>query len=627
MKVLGKIASPIWQRNLLFAVVCVMGAGMMVFNLLQFDTVSSPKNHSPDRYQKPEFRDVVERVNAAFAAHWKKEGLKPAPRADDLTLIRRLSLGLTGTIPSLQEIRAFEKARDLHIGNQPPPDNNIQWWLSHLFDDRRTSDYLAERFARAFVGVENGPFLIYRRRRFVSWLSDELHKNRPYDQIVRSLITAEGLWTNNPEVNFVTVSINPNVVATTNLDGGISSGTGIITVDSTAGFASNGKIKIDSETIPYTGRTPTTFTGVTVYSSHADGAQVNDNEKNKPDEVKLAVRMTRAFLGVRLDCVQCHNDRINDRWKQKDFHQLASFFSGANMSLSGIRETSRPYEYKYRGNPPVEVPKRVPFLPELLPEQGNPRDRLAAWVTHPNNRAFARAAVNRIWALMFGRPLVEPIDDISLKEPYPPGLEILADDLIQHNFDLQRIIRLIAATRVFALDSKVSEDRVPLTEKHDRHWAAFPLSRLRPEQMAGSIIQAASLTAIDADSHILFRIARAIQQGEFIKHYGDIGEDEFYAQGGTISQRLLMMNGELVHKRIEDDLVANAAARILATAGDDDTVVEATYLAVLSRRPSTEEAQYFVALLSQQDSRSVRLEKQQDLYWALINSTEFSWNY
>ena len=564
MKALEKIVSPLGQRNLLFAVICTLGLGVVFSSLLQSDAVTPPGNHSAERYQKPEFRDVVERVDAEFVARWEKEGLEPAPPADELTRIRRLSLGLTGTIPALQEIRAFEEARDFYAGNQPPPNNHIQWWLSHLFEDRRTSDYLAERFARAYVGVENGPFLVYRRRRFVSWLSDQFHGNRPYDKVVRSLITAEGLWTSNPEVNFFTVTVDEN------------------------------------------------------------------DKKNKPDEVKLAVRMTRAFLGVRLDCVQCHDDRLNDRWVQKDFHQLASFFSGANMRLSGLRETGRSYEYKYRGKSQSEVPKKVPFLPELLPEKGEPRDRLAAWVTDKHNRAFARAAVNRIWALMFGRPLVDPIDEIplkdSLKNPYPPGLETLVDDFITHDFDIQRLIRVIAATRVFGLDSKVSEDRTPLTEKHDQHWAAFALSRLRPEQVAGSIIQAASLTAIDADSHILFRLARVFQQGDFIKRYGDVGADEFYALGGTISQRLLMMNGKLVHERIKDDLVANAAARILATAPDDEAVVQTTYLAVLSRQPTQEEVQYFAGLLAQKGDRS-RKDKQEDLYWALLNSTEFSWNH
>ena len=198
MKALEKIVSPLGQRNLLFAVICTLGLGVVFSSLLQSDAVTPPRNHSVERYQKPEFRDVVERVDAEFVARWEKEGLEPAPPADELTRIRRLSLGLTGTIPALQEIRAFEEARDFYAGNQPPPNNHIQWWLSHLFEDRRTSDYLAERFARAYVGVENGPFLVYRRRRFVSWLSDQFHGNQPYDKVVRSLITAEGLWTSNP---------------------------------------------------------------------------------------------------------------------------------------------------------------------------------------------------------------------------------------------------------------------------------------------------------------------------------------------------------------------------------------------------------------------------------------------
>ena len=553
---LEKIAPPLWQRNLLFAVVCLAGAGAVVSNLLQSDAMTPPTGHRASHYNQAGFRTIVDLVDEEFAEEWKKAGMDPLPLADDLILIRRLSLGLTGTIPSLQEIRALETQ---------PSEERIQWWLSYLFEDRRMSDYLAERFARAYVGVENGPFIIYRRRRFVNWLADEFQANRPYDQIVRSLITAEGLWTNNPEVNFVTVTVDQN------------------------------------------------------------------EEKNDPDEVKLAARVTRAFLGVRIDCVQCHDDHLGDDWKQKDFHQLASFFAGTDMAISGIRETDKPYKFKYRRQrDPVTVPTIVPFKPELLPERGNPRQRLAHWVTHSENRAFARATVNRVWALMFGRPLVDPVDEIplqdSLENPYPPGLETLADDLIIHKFDLRRLIRVIAATRVFSLDSKVPVDRSVPTLEQEKHWAAFALSRLRPEQVAGSILQAASLKAIDADSHIIFRLSRVMEQGDFIDGYGDIGEDEFYIQGGTIPQRLLMMNGELVHERIKDNLVANAATRILATAPNDAKVVEATYLAVLSRRPSPEEATYFVQTLSQKGFLS-RKAKQEDLYWALINSTEFSWNH
>lgn len=527
-----------WPRNVLFAAVCLAGAGAVGSTLLR------PERTVLSEAPAPVLGDLPARIDAEFEAAWKTAGLEPAPRAPDLILMRRLSLALTGTIPSLQEIRAFE---------QLPPGGRLASWLTHLLEDRRSSDYLAERLARATVGVEGGPFLIYRRRRFVSWLSDQLSLNRPYDEVVRALIASRGLWTNDPETNFITVTVDQN------------------------------------------------------------------QEGRGPDEVKLASRVTRAFLGVRIDCVQCHNDHLGGSWEQRDFHQLASFFAGAEMSFSGVRDTGEPYTFKFKGQTaPESVPLRVPFRHELLPEAGAPRERLAAWVTHPQNPAFARATVNRVWGLLTGRPLVEPVDEIPLQGPLLPGLQALADDFVAHGYDLRRLIRAIASTRAFAADSLAP------TEAHERHWAAFPLTRLRPEQVAGSLLQAASLTTIDAETHIVFRLARALQESEFIERYGDAGEDEFAPSAGTIPQRLLLMNGELVQERIGGNPLLNAATQIAATAPDDPAAVEAAYLAVLSRRPTPEEAEAFVAALRRADDRGGMIE---DLTWALINGTEFSWNH
>ena len=144
-------------------------------------------------------------------------------------------------------------------------------------------------------------------------MSEMIHANRPYDQIVKKLITAKGIWTSKPEVNFLTATIDPN------------------------------------------------------------------NDKEGPDEIKLAARVSRAFLGIRIDCVQCHDDMFGDRWKQKDFHQMASFFSGAEMSLTGLTESEKNYEYRYKRHPAPEiVPPQVPFNESLLPAEGSLRERLAA---------------------------------------------------------------------------------------------------------------------------------------------------------------------------------------------------------------------------------------------------------
>jgi len=121
---------------------------------------------------------------------------------------------------------------------------------------------------------------------------------------------------------------------------------------------------------------------------------------------------------------------------------------------------------------------------------------------------------------MFGRPLVEPIDDIPLEGPYPPAMEALAQDLVSHEFDLQRTIRLIAATQVFQTSSQAEHE---LTERHEQHWACFPLTQLRPEQVAGAVLQSSSLKTIDASSHIFVKLARFGQQNEFVQRYGDTG--------------------------------------------------------------------------------------------------------
>lgn len=515
----------------------------------------APVGFDPAVGQDASSKKVVKDLDASFEDKWAASGLKPAPRATQLAIVRRLSLALTGTVPSLEEVRAIEKQ---------DPSTVVSWWLTRIFQDRRYSTYLAERLARAYVGVEDGPFLVYRRHRMVDWLADRIQKNRPYDETARRLIDSHGIWTTQPEVNFVTVTIDQN------------------------------------------------------------------NKENGPDEAKLAARVSRAFLGVRLDCVQCHRDFLNNRWKQEDFHGLAAFFAPAEMSLTGVHDKDdTKYEVRYHGRKDKElVHPGVPFNAELLSTNGPLRQRLATWVTHPRNQAFARTTVNRVWALMFNRPLVEPIDDIPLHGPYPPGLEILADDLVANHYDLQRLVRLIAASRPFQLDSagNRSGDDGVVDETHEKSFAAFPLTRLRPEQVAGGLIQACSLHTIDADAHVLPRIIRFFQQNDFVKRYGDIGEDEFNQRSVTIPQRLVLLNGDLLHERSKENIVLNASTRIAALAPSDEAAVETAYLCALTRRPSKPETEHFSRELEGLKGKE-RHEAMEDIFWALINTTEFSWNH
>lgn len=492
---------------------------------------------------------VAQTVNADFEKEWTQHGLKPVGRADDLTIARRLSLALTGSIPSLQEIRSLETLKDV---------DRTQWWLTQLLGDRRSSDYLAERFARVYVGIENGNLVLFRRRRLVDWLSDALQKNRPYDQIVRELIDCEGVWTTNPAVNFITVT---------------------------------------------------------------------NEDKKGPDEAKLAAKVSRAFLGVRIDCVQCHDGKLDSPWKQTDFHQLAAYFGQLNFNVNGLRDDPKhAYKVRYLGElEEVKVSAKVPWKPELLPTKGKPREQLAAWVTAKENKAFARAIVNRIWAMLFNRPLVSPVDEVPLEGPFPPGMEILADDFIAHGCDLQRLIRVIVATRVFQQSSRSADSEHPVTQAAEDRWAVFPVTRLRPEQMAGSVIQASSLTTIDAETHVVFRLKRNADVSNFVKRYGDSGEDTFDDGAGTIPQRLLLMNGNMINNNISNNPIINASTRIGLLAPNPAAAVEAAYLSIFTRRPSIEEAALFQGQITA--AKRSKSNAMADLYWTLMNATEFSWNH
>lgn len=515
----------------------------------------------PALYQASDFQLTLKRLNSQLAGAAQQAGLETAEAADNLAIARRLSLALVGSGMSLEEVRGFSNI---------PEEQQIRWWTSYLLQDQRWANYFAERLARAYVGTNDGPFLLFRRGKFNAWLSDQLAADTPYDQIVKEMLSAEGLWTDTPQVNFIT-------------------------------------------------------------------ATMDDANRNRGDPVRLAGRVSRAFLAQRIDCLQCHDDFIGNltfgssshttSGMQEHFHELAAFFAGTalpKIPFQGIKEDGRKYEFEFLGDSQASVvTPGVPFAPNLLPDAGKPRERLARWVTHPKNLAFSRATVNRVWALMFSRPLVEPVDNIPLFEAVPVMLDTLAHDFSQHGFDLKRLIRLIAESDGLHRASRADSE---ITPQHEDVWAAFPVTQLRPEQVAGSIQQACKLTTLDGSSSLITRLKTLGDSQSFLKRFGDRGEDEFNSEAVTISQRLVMMNGKLTGDGTKQDLINNASTRIATLVSDDARAVRAAYLATLNREPSTAELSKFEAYL-QDKKGNARSRAVGDIYWAMINSTEFSWNH
>ena len=518
-----------WFKDVLLVCVSLAVLVAVAAYLLETDRVPPPETFGASA----NVMAVSAKVDLAIDSELNSRKIQAAENADSLKIARRLALALCGSLPSLEEIRELQKME---------ADDQVDWFVSHLLEDRRTADYLAERLARAFVGVNQGPFLIYRRSRFVNWLSDQILLNRPYDEMVREIVEGNGTWTDSPNVNFYTGHIVPDV-----------------------------------------------------------------GDESRPDSIKLAARTSRAFLGMRIDCLQCHDDFIGsinlgdsaspEGGTQRNFHELASFFSQVENSILGIRDDleSKKYRYKLLDADNEEVIEaRVPFNRQLVEsDENNLRIRLAKWLTHQDNRPFARSIVNRVWAIMFGKGLINPIDDIPLEGPFPAAMETLVDDFVDSDFNLHRLIRAIAQTDAFQRESSSDFE---ITDANKDSWAVFPLARLRPEQVAGAITQSTSLKTIDLDSHIVQRLLQFGQENQFVDRFGDLGEEEFTPRNETISQRLLMLNGEVIRERLSNGL--NSPTRIAVLSPSMESAVETVYLVTLCRKPDAMELEHFASQLN-----------------------------
>ncbi|MDA0833416.1 MAG: DUF1549 domain-containing protein [Planctomycetota bacterium] len=509
------------------------------------------------------FAESVDRVNRYFDERWQEIEISPAPPADEHAVLRRLAIALQGTVPSLEELRHFE------ADSEP---ERLQRWTARMLNDVRFSDYFADRLGRVFVGTENGPFIIFRRDRLTQWLSEQIHLNRPFDEVVRDLISQDGIWTDKPAANFITVA----------------------------------------------------------YAN------------NELDVNKLTGRTVRSFLGQRIDCAQCH-DHPFDKWKQSQYEGLAAFYGQTRNSLTGITDdATMTYTVQDRKSlEEREIAPQVPFHPEWLPQEGTRREQLAHWVTHPENRRFERAIANRVWGLLFGKPWYDPVDGIpDPDETAPPDLlDILGADFREHNYDLRRLIHVITASRPYLLASNyekpessssgavstsmtVTDEEIALIESE---WGLFPLTRLRPEQIIGSMLQANNVKTIDQNSHLVTRTIRFFRERDFIKEYGDLGDNELEERAGTIPQALLRMNSQFAKDATEANPFG-AVGRIAGLASTDEKCVETCYLVILTRQPTPEEREYFVAQLAPVE-KSERTAVVEDLVWTLFNSPEFSWNH
>jgi Protein of unknown function (DUF1549)/Protein of unknown function (DUF1553) len=323
----------------------------------------------------------------------------------------------------------------------------------------------------------------------------------------------------------------------------------------------------------------------------------------KPDE--LAAATTRLFLGVRLECAQCHNHPFAS-WSREQFWSQAAFFTG-------LEKTDK--DARWIEIPGTSQKARARFLDGSEPPgTGDVRPFLADWVVAPTNPFFGRAAVNRVWEQFFGIGLVDPVDDLTAenKPSHPELLEALARAFVENGYDLKLIVRAVLLTNVYQLSSLPVDSAEP---GEPRLFSRMNVKALTPEQAFDSLLAATAYRGRDLQA----------LRGRFLARMTR-GEQRLDGQA-SIPQVLAMMNGELLQSALRtegDNTLAAVAGSPFLDAGGK---IEALYLAALARPPRPAEkarcAEYVqVGRVNGKGDNALA-----DVFWALLNSAEFLHNH
>lgn len=363
----------------------------------------------------------------------------------------------------------------------------------------------------------------------------------------------------------------------------------------------------------------------------------------------------RLFLGVRLQCAQCHNHPF-DRWTQDDYYSWAALFGRIDYQIVANNRKDKFDKHEFDGEQIVQVkdegevknartganaiPRFLGASEPATDSAGDPKaDRLAPlaqWLTGKGNFPFARTQVNLVWYQLMGRGLVEPIDDLRPTNPpsHPELLEDLARDFAEWEFDLRRLARTIVTSRAYRLSSQTNDTIVD-----DALFARAIVRRLPAE----TLLDAQSLALGVSPSFTGYDEGTRAGQIAGVRRFRERDRkssegDRFLATFGkpprllacacersdetTLKQAFVLLSGGDLQARLEsrENRLSSWASDLSAGSVTSSVVVERLFWTILNRPPTAEEATTAAAML---DAPSDRFRTLQDLAWALLNTKEF----
>lgn len=523
---------------------------------------AAPNPAAKDAQPADDAQRLADRIDELIEARLTAAGIKPAPPADDSMLFRRMSLDLVGRIPLTADARRFV--------NDTRSDKTRRA-IDKLLDSPGYAIHMTDLWTALMLPESDADFQKQQLQFALSgWFRKRFAENVPYDKWVREIVTMP-LENNRQNQRFI------------NFYGGAGDDTPMAYYQSKMG---------------------------------------------KPEEI--AAGIARVFLGVRIECAQCH-DHPFARWKREQFWGQAAFFAGVRRpgNQNGEFFIGQPLlevqDTREMAIPGTERVAQAVFLDGKEPQwqyKTSARVTLADWMTAKDNPFFAPAAVNRVWAQLFGVGIVEPIDDFNdeNKPSHPELLEELSRQFAEHDFDYKFLLRAITLTKTYRRSSVY-----PGAEKPDlRLFASMPVKGLSAEQFFDSLMQATGSPEGQRGSQNRF-FGFGSTRSQFLAKFA--AQEKRTEYQTSIPQALALMNNQIVanatHPEKGNVMAAIANAPFMDTAGK----VEALYLAALSRKPTPDESARLVAYVDKGGTSGDKKKALSDVFWALINSTEFLFNH
>ena len=542
--------------------------------------------------------------------------LPPSELSDDTSFLRRASLDTIGTLPTPEEIRSFlantsaDKRSRLIDRLLARPEFADYWTLqlADLLQNRKERDH----DVRGTKGV----------RSFHAWLRTQIAANRPWNDLVRDILTASGDSVNRPQIGYFITTIGEyREVAKSEVADSVAQAF----LGARIGCARCHNHPLEKYTqddfyhfAAYFGRVHLKRTSseqgatellTTTSEEEQKQQQIAQMEKGLAD-IEGA---TNTLAGSELEKMV---KKIVDQRKQLD---------SSRDQLVKLR--AKPITVTQPRTQKAMQPQPLDRAAPLIQPGQDPRELLAAWITDPKNEQFSGAMVNRLWKHFMGAGMVEPVDDLRASNPpsNPELWRFLSHEFVANGYDLKHVMRLILNSRAYQL----SAEPVAANEKDRRFHSHYYARRLPAEVLLDAISQATGVPDQFAGYPIGLRATQLPEPHISSYFLGLFGRSDRVTacaceRNGevTLPQLLHLQNGDGVQTKLRSD--ESRLVALLKETSDDVRVAENIFLATLCRLPTEAERAAVAKAFAAGDPRE---EVCRDLFWALLNSKEFAFNH